>query len=351
MVRQEPGTDDRSALRKKEHLTISLDYDPGSSPVTTGLENYAFIHQSLPEIDFNSIDLSTTLLDLPLSAPIIVSPMVGGIEAAAGINRCLAEAAQTLGLAMGVGSQRCMIEEPETAYTYQVRQAAPDIPLFANLGAVQLNYGYGIDECRRAVESIEADALVLHLNPFQEVFQPEGNTNFSGLLEKIAGICHNLPVPVIVKEVGFGISGEIAARLAGAGVSGIDVAGSGGTSWSRIEALRNGRRKSRLAATFSTWGIPTAECLRMVRERVTDVCLIASGGIKTGLDIAKTIALGADAAGIALPLLKPGTLSTDAVIAALEEVIEGLKIAMFCTGSAVIADLKNTSHLVKREKG
>ncbi len=352
MVRQKPaGTGDRNGVRKKEHLSISLGYDAGPSPVTTGLEHYFFVHQALPELDYRAIDLSTSILGLPLSAPLIVSPMVGGIEAAAAINRCLAEAAQALGLAMGVGSQRCMIEDPSTTYTYQVRDVAPDIPLFANLGAVQLNYGYRIDECRRVVESIEADALVLHLNPLQEAFQPEGDKDFSGLLARIAGICRDLPVPVIIKEVGYGISGDVAEKLAGVGVAGIDVAGSGGTSWGRIEALRSGTRTARLAESFSTWGIPTADSIRLARERAPDICVIASGGIKTGLDAAKAIALGADAAGIALPLLKPGTLSTEAVVDTLEEVIEGLKIAMFCTGTANIPALKNTPLLNRKERG
>ncbi len=351
MVSQKPaGTGNRNGLRKEEHLTISLAYDAGPSPVTTGLEDYTFVHQALPEIDYATIDLSTSVLGLPLAAPLVVSPMVGGIDVAAGINRTLAEAAQTLGLAMGVGSQRCMIEDPSTTYTYQVRDVAPDIPLFANLGAVQLNYGYGIDECRRAVEAIGADALVLHLNPLQEAFQPEGNTDFSHLLEKIAGICRDLPVPVIVKEVGYGISGEAAEQLAAAGVAGIDVAGSGGTSWGRIEAARAETRTARLAETFSKWGIPTAESVRLARQHAPETCLIASGGIKTGLDVAKAIALGADAAGIALPLLKPGTLSTGAVVSALEEVLEALKIAMFCTGIPGIESLKHTPRLVRKEQ-
>ena len=206
--------------RKTDHLTICLDHDVGHTRVRTGLEDYTFVHQALPEIDLAAVDPSTGIFGKWIAAPLVVSPMVGGIEAAAGINRCLAEAAQDLGLAMGVGSQRCMIENPAMTFTYHVRDVAPHIPLFANLGAVQLNYGYGVDECRRAVEAIEADALILHLNPLQEALQPEGNTDFSGLLEKIAGVCRGLPVPVIVKEVGSGISGDAAAKLIQAGVAG-----------------------------------------------------------------------------------------------------------------------------------
>jgi isopentenyl-diphosphate Delta-isomerase len=334
--------------RKREHLSISLSADVVSG-ISTGLEDYVFIHQALPETDLAAIDLSVTLFGKKLRAPVIISPMVGGIEEAASINRRLAEAAQSLGLAMGVGSQRCMLEDPATEHTFRVRDIAPDVLLFANLGAVQLNYGYGVGECRRAVEAIGADALVLHLNPLQEALQPEGDTDFAGLLEKIEKVCRGLPVPVIVKEVGGGISEAVAAKLAAAGVAGIDVAGAGGTSWARIEGIRAGDNAS-LAADLASWGIPTAASINMAKLGAPGVTLIASGGIRTGLDVAKAVALGADAAGLALPLLKPATESTAAVVAVLQNIIEVLRIALFCTGCADIAALKNTPHLVRKDR-
>lgn len=337
--------------RKQEHLSIALNNDVSFKGVSTGLENYYFVHQALPEIDLVSVDTSARLFGKRLNAPLVISPMVGGIKAAAYINRNLAQAAQALGLAMGVGSQRCFIEDPGTAQTYQVREVAPDILLFANLGTVQLNYGYGVDECRRAIEVIGADALILHLNPLQEALQPRGNTNFAGLLTKIEQVCIKLPVPVIVREVGCGISGKVAHELAEAGVAGIDVAGAGGTSWSEIERRRApSERTNRIAATFASWGIPTAESIEMVRRGAPKLTLIASGGIRTGVDVAKVIALGADAAGIAAPLLKAANISVETVMVTLQEVIEELRISMFCIGAASLRDLKHSPFLKRRRR-
>ena len=336
--------------RKAEHLNISLHEAVEFQGVTTGLEKYSFIHQALPEIDLAGIDISIDFLGKRLSAPIIISSMVGGIETAAGINRKLAQLAQKLGLAMGVGSQRGLIGSPELYHTYRVRDVAPDILLLANLGAVQLNYGFGMAECLRAVESIEADALVLHLNPLQEALQTGGNTDFSDLLKKIEQLCRVLPVPVVAKEVGGGISASAARRLAEAGISAIDVAGAGGTCWSEIERKRSTDRLSdSIAANFSSWGIPTAESIIMARQGAPGLPLIASGGIRTGLDAAKAIALGADAAGIAAPLLKAVNVSLQEGEELLREIIEVLRIAMFCTGAADIKGLKFSPHLIRRE--
>ena len=268
--------------------------------------------------------------------------MTGGTEEAAEINRNLARAAQAYGLGMGVGSQRAALEEPSLAYTYRVRDVAPDILLLANLGAVQLNYGYGIVECRRAVEMIGADALILHLNPLQEALQPEGNTDFAGLLAKIEALCRSLEVPVVVKEVGWGISEEVARLLAEAGVAAIDVAGAGGTSWSEVEMRRAGSESARrIAESFADWGIPTAESVQMARRGAPRTTIIASGGIRTGVDVAKAIALGADAAGMASPLLKPATVSAEAVGERIREVLEELRTAMFCVGARSIQELKS----------
>jgi len=319
--------------------------------LTTGFERYRFVHQALPEIDLAAVDPSCHLLGKRLQAPVIISCMTGGTEEAERVNMSLAEAAQRLGLAMGVGSLRAAVEAPSLAYTYQVRRVAPHILLFANLGAVQLNYGYGIQECQRAVEMIEADALVLHLNPLQECLQEGGNTNFSSLLNKIEEICRQLPVPVVVKEVGWGISARVARLLAGVGVAGIDVAGAGGTSWSAVEQERSAeQRVHRLAEAFADWGILTAESIGMVRGAAPKMTVIGSGGIRTGVDVAKAIALGAHSAAIATPLLAPATIGGDAVASRLEEIVDELRTAMFCLGIADLESLRDTP-LLQRVDG
>jgi len=325
-----------------EHLRISLEEDVRFRSLTTGLERYHFVHQALPEINRDDIDLSSTLLEKTLSAPLIISSMTGGTEEAETINKNLALAAQTHGLGMGVGSQRAALEEPNLAHTYQVRDVAPDILLLANLGAVQLNYGYSVEHCQRAVDMIEADGLILHLNPLQEALQPEGNTNFSGLLAKIEAVCRGLSVPVIVKEVGWGISEEVARRLMNVGVAAIDVAGAGGTSWSEVEMYRvDSETLRRIAAAFADWGIPTAESIQMVRQGAPGVTLIASGGIRTGVEAAKAIALGADAVGMASPFLKPATISAEAVSERIQEILQELRTAMFCVGTRNLQELKS----------
>ncbi len=341
MKRIEPSINTDHTRRKEEHLKLALDEAVQFRGVTTGLENYYFIHQALPEIDLEEVDLSATLFGKRLQAPLLISPMVGGIEEAEGINRNLALAAQSFGLAMGLGSQRCLIDHPELTSTFNVREFAPDILLFANLGAIQLNYGFGIAECLRLVEAVRADALVLHLNPLQEALQPEGNTRFSCLLKKIESVCRWLPVPVMVKEVGGGISEEVAASLAGAGVACIDIAGAGGTCWSEIERLRaRDPADAKTGEFFSGWGIPTAESIKLARRGAPDLPVIASGGIRSGLDAAKAIALGADMAGIAAPLLKAAVISSEAVEQLLNEVVEVLRITMFCIGAPDIRKLK-----------
>lgn len=330
-----------SSRRKSEHLRIVLEKDVEFKALTAGFEKYRLPHCALPELNLADIDTSTRFLGKRLKAPFLISPMTGGTEEAGRINRNLAAVAQEFGWAMGVGSQRAALEDPRWAHTYKVRDVAPDILLLANLGAVQLNYGYGVDECRRAVEMIEADALVLHLNPLQEALQPEGNTNFSGLLRKIEKVCANLEVPVIVKEVGWGISPQVALKLVEAGVAAIDVAGAGGTCWSLIEMYRVEQENLRnVAMAFSDWGIPTAEALRSIRQVLPQFPLIASGGIKTGVDAAKAIALGADLVGIAAPFLKPAILSVEAVREKAEEILQAFRIAMFCVGVGDIKSLK-----------
>jgi len=218
--------------------------------------------------------------------------------------------------------------------------------LFANLGAVQLNTGVTVDDCRRAVDLVEADALILHLNPLQEALQAEGDTNWAGLLDRIAAVCRGLPVPVVAKEVGWGISAAVARRLADAGVAAIDVAGAGGTSWSQVEMYRAPtERRRRLCARFADWGIPTARAVVDVREALPDVPLIASGGLRTGLDLAKVLALGADLGGLAGPFLKAANVSAEAVAELAGEVADELRIILFSLGLPDVASLKGTPAL------
>jgi isopentenyl-diphosphate delta-isomerase len=329
--------------RKKEHLELCLDTARVSGPSSTGLEAYRFIHNALPELDFDEIDLSTEFLGKRLQAPIFISSMTGGFSLARKVNRNLAAAAQALGLAMGVGSQRVALEEPSAADSFQVRDLAPDILLLGNLGAVQLNYGYGIDHCRRACEMIGADGLILHLNVLQEAVQLEGNRNFKGLGDKIAAVCRELGLPVIAKEVGNGISVEVAARLQRAGVAAIDIAGKGGTSWSAVEAQRAAKQGERADTAFIDWGIPTEEALISVRKALPCMPLIASGGIRTGVDVAKAVALGADLGGLGQPLLAAALESSDKVVQSLSGVVHELKVSMLCVGAKNLRQLRQIS--------
>jgi isopentenyl-diphosphate delta-isomerase len=337
-----------ASKRKSEHIQINLEQDVDSG-LTTGLQRYHFIHEALPELDLEQIRTSTELFGRSLAAPLLISSMTGGTDEAQHINRNLAEAAQSAQIAMGVGSQRVAIETPETAQSFTIRDLAPDILLFANLGAIQLNYGYDLDACRRAVEMIEADALILHFNAIQEAVQPEGDTQFSGLLAKIEQVCEKLTVPVIAKEVGWGFSVETAGKLIDAGIAAIDVAGAGGTSWSQVEMHRaRTPEQAALAAAFLDWGIPTATAIETIHSHYPEFTLIASGGLRNGVDIAKCIGLGARLAGMAGPFLKAAVESSDAVLAVISHLVQTLRVTMFATGSATLNDL--TKSLTKLEK-
>ncbi len=319
--------------RKADHIKINLEQDVRSA-LTSGLEKYRFVHEALPELDLDRIDTTLSLFGKKLNSPILISSMTGGTEAAKTINMRLAEAAQECGIAMGVGSQRAAIEHPEQAETFQVRKAAPDILLFANLGAVQLNYGYGVDQCRQAVDMIEADALILHLNPLQEAVQDAGDVNFAGLAKKIEEVCKKIEVPVIAKEVGWGISERTAKLLADCGVSAIDVAGAGGTSWSQVEMHRAPDDFTRqLAGTFVGWGIPTAESILNVKRAVPEMTVFASGGLKDGLDIAKCVALGATLGGMAGQFLKAAAISNENVVEMMKLTMRQIEVTMFAAGA------------------
>lgn len=334
--------------RKADHIRICLDEDVQFHKNTNGLERYRFTHCCLPELNCSEIDLSTTFLGKSLGAPLLISSMTGGTEQARTINFRLAEVAQHYKLAMGVGSQRVVVENPQVADTFAVRSLAPDILLFANLGAVQLNYSYGVDQCLRIIDLLEADALILHLNPLQECIQPKGDTNFKGLLDKIKLLCVRMPVPVIAKEVGNGISAAMAQKLIDAGVSAIDVAGAGGTSWAKVESERAlNEQQRRLGLTFADWGLPTAECIIDIRAIAPEIPLIASGGLRNGVEIAKAIALGADIAGLAWPFLQAAADSTEAVDALVQLLIAEITTVLLCTGNATVSQLKHSNALQK----
>jgi len=335
--------------RKSDHIRINLEQDVASDGVATGFESYRLVHRALPGCNLEDVDTGTRLLGKRLAAPLLISSMTGGTPEASAINQRLAEAAQAAGVGMGLGSQRAAIEDPALADTFRVRHVAPDVLLLANLGAVQLNYGYGPDECRRAVEMVGADALILHLNPLHEALQPEGDTRFAGLLSKIEAVCRALETPVVVKEVGWGISEEVARQLADAGVAAIDVAGAGGTSWSQVEMHRaRTERQRQVAAAFADWGIPTADSLLMARRGAPALPIIASGGIRDGIQIAKAIALGAAACGVAGPFLHAANRSTASVIGLTAVLVTQLRVAMFAAGAA---DVQALQHTLIREEG
>jgi isopentenyl-diphosphate delta-isomerase len=333
-------------IRKVDHIRINLEENVQFPRLKTGLEKYRFLHHALPELNLSEIDTTVELFGKVLKTPILISSMTGGAELAHQINRSLAEAAQEYGIAMGLGSQRAAIEREELAYSYQVRSIAPDILLLANIGAVQLNYRYGLSECKRAVEMAQADALILHFNVLQEAVQPEGDTNFAGLLDQVELIARNIEVPVIAKEVGWGFSEQNVRDLVNAGVSAVDVAGAGGTSWSEVEYHRAPSEfHARVAASFADWGIPTADAVQYAVKGAPDLPVIASGGLRDGIDIAKCIALGARLGGIAGPFLKAAAQSTESVVELTKQIHTQLKIAMLCSGAKDIYALTRTSLL------
>ncbi len=324
-------------------MRINLEEDVSSKGIASGFDAYSFVHNALPEMDIDDVDTSATIFGRTLRAPILISCMTGGTIQARRFNRVLARAAQDRRLAMGLGSGRALLEHPEVIDTFDVRSLAPDVLLLANLGAVQLNKGYDVEDCRRLVSMLRADALVLHLNPLQEALQPDGDTDFRGLLGKIETMCERMDVPVVVKEVGWGIAGDLVRRLFDAGVSAIDVAGAGGTSWSEVERHRLAEPwRARVAAAFAGWGIPTARCLQTARAIAPKQLLFASGGLRDGMDVAKAIALGADLAGMAGPFLRAAAGGHDAVIEKAREMTEVLRIAMFATGARTLVDLRGT---------
>ena len=312
-----PGTQ----KRKGEHVQIVLK-KPVQFTRTNGFERYDFVHNALPEVNVEEIDLSQKFLGRTFKLPFFIESMTGGFPGIENVNRNLALAAEKLGIGMGVGSQRVAVENPEVAYTFQIREQAPTAFLIGNFGGAQL-LKYPLEYVKKAKEMIQADGMAIHLNPAQEIVQPEGDRNWKGIEEKIRQVCASGGFPVIAKEVGNGISGAVAKRLERAGVAAIDVAG-----------------------PFFEWGIPTAECVVQCAAAV-QIPLIASGGMRTGMDAAKALALGATLVGFASPLLKPATESADAVVRHMEGLMQELKTIMFLVGARTIADLRKAT-IVRR---
>ncbi|WP_420596189.1 type 2 isopentenyl-diphosphate Delta-isomerase [Deinococcus sp.] len=329
------------ALRKLRHIEACLLPESQYQTVRTGLEAVAWPYRALPECDLETVDLSTVFLGKTLSAPVLIGAMTGGADQSATINRHLAQAAQQLGLGLMLGSQRVMVERPEAVASFQVRPHAPDILLIGNLGAAQLLKGYGAAEITRAIERVGADALAIHANPLQEAMQPGGDTRWAGLSQRLREVLPGVPYPLLLKEVGHGLSAEVARVAASAGFAALDVAGAGGTSWARVEELvRCGEVRT---PDLCELGLPTAQALREVRAAVPEMPLIASGGIRTGLDAAKALLLGAQVVALARPLLAPALESAEAVEAWLTQFIHELRVALFVGGYSDITALRQAA--------
>jgi isopentenyl-diphosphate delta-isomerase len=335
-------TDKLLSDRKNEHLSVVLERRYERPTKTTGFEKIDFVHCALPELDLDQIDLTTSFLGKKISAPLLVSSMTGGPARSAKINETVAAACEELKLPFAVGSQRVALEEGNAGgLGKKLRAIAPSVPIIGNLGAAQFNLGFGAEEAKRAIDMIDADALYIHLNPLQEAVQPEGDWNWAGLFEKIVAVAEALPVPLAVKEVGGGLSAALAQRFAESGITIIDVAGAGGTSWAAVEAARiEDPGQAALANAFVDWGIPTAQAVKEARTACPNATIIASGGMKSGIDIAKAVRLGADLAGMAAGVLQAANNSPGALVKRFRLIIAELRISCFCTGSADLAALR-----------
>lgn len=330
--------------RKSDHIKLAL--SPKSQIGFAGFDMYRFVHNALPEIDFGKIDTSTVFLGKKVALPFFVSCMTGGVEKGAMINKNLAIACQAKNIALGVGSQRAAVENKKLTKLFEVRKFAPDIPVMANVGLVQLNYGFGLREIEKIINMVEADALVFHVNPIQEAIQPEGDRNFENLLPKLERIVGKLNVPVIIKEVGFGLSEDVVSRFYNNGINIFDTAGWGGTNWAYIEAKRRSDEND-LGELFSDWGIPTTEsiinCVKVKNKagKESKMVILGSGGVRSGVEIAKCLSLGADLAGIAMPFARAALESSEAVEKLIDKLAYELKVAMLGVGADNLHSLKN----------
>lgn len=333
--------------RKMEHIRI-INSDEQVDRRRHYFDLIHLKHRALPELDMSQVNTSVEFMGKKLSFPLLISSMTGGSQdVVRQINRNLAIAAEKTGVAMGVGSQRVLFSHPQSRDSFDLRPHAPTTLLFANLGAVQLNYGFDSDNCRKAIEAVGADALYFHLNPLQEAVQPEGDLNFGGLAKKMADIAAGLSVPVIVKEVGAGISPDDAQILCDHGIHYIDVAGSGGTSWSRIEHFRRQEKhQDNLGLLFEDWGNPTPLVLKTLMPLRNRLQVIASGGIRSGIDMVKAVILGASLCGLAKPFLQPAMESPQTVIEVIERLQREFKVAMFLLGASSVAELQFNESLI-----
>jgi isopentenyl-diphosphate Delta-isomerase len=334
--------------RKKEGILIPLTKDVQAKRTSNYLEYVKLIHNALPELDYESVETSCTFLGHKFSAPIVIDCMTGGTAEAIKINSRLGQLAEKFGLAMGLGSQRAGLRNEQLAETYAVaRDQAPNAFLIANIGGAQLAKGMGIDEISRIIEMIKADALAIHLNPLQELVQPEGEPKYKGVLDRIKEIVREFELPIIVKEVGAGISTEVGEKLEQAGVSAINIAGSGGTSWAGVEKLRAESAansiKVKLGELFWDWGIPTALSLMEVKK-VVKIPVIASGGLRDGLEVSKCLVLGADTCGMAFPFLKRAAESVDSLYSFAESLMAELKGTMFLVGAQNLNELRTVRY-------
>lgn len=320
--------------RKLQHINIVL--NEKVEPLPSSFGKYRMPYKALPEVDMSKIDTSFEWFGKKLSFPFVISSMTGGEDKGKFINRHLAEAAEETGVGLGLGSMRVTIKKPESLTSFQIRKYCPTTPLFANVGLVQLNYGFGADEINQIIDSVEADGIFLHVNPLQEAVQPEGDTNFEGIIEKLSKILPKINGHVVVKEVGTGIDPETASKLKEIGIKWIDLAGTGGTSWPWVEGYR---RNDSLGEVFSAQGVPTDEAL-IEASKIDGLKLIAGGGIRTGIDIAKSIVLGADMATAAKPLLEPALGSTEACVKIINRMKQELIISMFMSGCKNLKELK-----------
>jgi isopentenyl-diphosphate Delta-isomerase len=333
----------RTASRKVAHIDVCLRQPVQFESRTTGFELFDVPYCALPESALDDVRLETPFLGKTLRAPVLIGAMTGGPEHSSQINANLATAARELGVGMMLGSQRIMLEDPGFTASFAVRRIAPQTLVIGNLGVAQISRGYGAAEIVRAIEAVEADALALHTNPLQEAMQADGDTDFRNIVPKLRDIVPAVPYPLMLKEVGHGLSAEVARRVGDIGFAALDVAGAGGTSWARVEQLvRYGEIRH---PDLAEWGIPTASALRAVKAAVPHIPLVASGGIRTGLDAAKALALGAQVVAVALPLLKPALDSADAVVTSLEKLIWELRAAMHCAGARTVDELRSLNLL------
>ncbi|MBN2334095.1 type 2 isopentenyl-diphosphate Delta-isomerase [Candidatus Bathyarchaeota archaeon] len=335
--------------RKMRHIRVSLEEEV-EGDIGTGFQDVKLIHRALPEIDLDDVDTRTTLFGRRLSAPLIISAITGGTQEAKEINEVLASVAEEKGIGIGLGSQRIAVEQPEAAHTFTVvREKAPNSLVIGNLGCPQLSLGWGVAEAEKCVEMVDADALALHMNPLQEAVQVGGDTNYSGILEKVREITEALSTPVVMKETGCGIAYEDAVSMGKAGVKGLEISGVGGTSWAAVEyhiAKEIGMKsQEHLGRSLWNWGIPTAVSVVETSSR-TDLKIIASGGLRTGAEVAKSIALGADAAGMAKPYLEKVVMGRDALAEHVDNIVQELKVVMFLVGAKNVAELQQVPALI-----